>query len=50
MKRTPPALDAMVDVVLAYRPKDKVKKLLAKAKKVEKRIKKKEASKSQLKQ
>ncbi len=26
MKKTPPELDRIVDVVLAYRPKDKAKK------------------------
>lgn len=26
MKKTPPVLDAIADVVLAYRPKSKVKK------------------------
>ena len=41
MKRAPQELDAIVDVVLSYRPPDKAKKLIAKAKKVEKKKKKK---------
>lgn len=41
-KKPPPALDKMIDVVLAYRPPDKKKKLATKAKKVAREIAKKE--------
>ncbi len=47
MKRTPPILDAIVDKVLAYRPKGKVKKFLKKAKKFEKKKRKKEKKSQQ---
>lgn len=39
MKRAPKALDRIADIVLAYRPSDKKKKMAAKAKKVVRRNK-----------
>ena len=44
MNRTPPELDKIADIVLAYRPPAKKKKLAAKAKKVKKKKQEKELS------